>query len=561
MPIRSSSSASMDGRGSILGKRAFRPSLSDVQWSQNTLDEARKEEYEIRKFSKLKSRDASALNWSDGRLAGALTVLDWKNGDLVAIELHQNLLGFMGDRNSQFPTRLAQIILSEGLTKPSIRDEIYVQCIKQLTRNSSGNSASKGWQMLCLCVHTFGPSQELEPYLLNFLLANHTSQNASVSKGLQKMVQKCARYCLRLLTADECFSGLTPSIAEIQAYKIGIPVLIDVDVVGGTSLVKDLPVSPDLTSRQVSQICSQIIGIDHERRIPSIGLFVQNSHVDPTSKKKVNYYVPLPLDTPLHSAMRTELDSEEEQRLVYKWRIPDAKIVRPQAEGYSDRYPRTGRVEYLSALSEVLEGDFGNTLRDTSEAALLATLAYRIAIHPKDDQFPVDAKTMAESKEFPLASVLQQRWQFDRLPEQWAEKMLEHRDAVLGKSKEECQDWFVRTVAGHDFFCSYFYRCTLQMCSGHLPETLSTFNERPGKKEVRIAVGGEAVSVMTLDYEVLVTMDYDAMHEWRAVDATFSCSVVHGAGDEFELTLGTKHCASIQAAIVEHINRQAEDVR
>ena len=53
-----------------------------------------------------------------------------------AIELHQNLLGYMGDKQMPFPAMLAQDLLRKGFENRGLRDEIYCQIIKQLTNTS-----------------------------------------------------------------------------------------------------------------------------------------------------------------------------------------------------------------------------------------------------------------------------------------------------------------------------------------------------------------------------------------------------------------------------------------
>ena len=50
-----------------------------------------------------------------------------------------------------------------------LRDEIYLQIMKQLSSNPTADSIAKGWQVMCMCVSTFPPSLEFELYLLNFM--------------------------------------------------------------------------------------------------------------------------------------------------------------------------------------------------------------------------------------------------------------------------------------------------------------------------------------------------------------------------------------------------------
>ena len=86
-----------------------------------------------------------------------------------AMEIFQNLLGYMGDKQMNFPPMLAQDVLRKGFEIKPLRDEIYCQIIKQLTNNPRPESVAKGWQLLCMCVATFPPSYDFEMYLMHFM--------------------------------------------------------------------------------------------------------------------------------------------------------------------------------------------------------------------------------------------------------------------------------------------------------------------------------------------------------------------------------------------------------
>ncbi len=63
-----------------------------------------------------------------------------------------------------------------------------------------------------------------------------------------------ARYSLRRLEGilNSGPSGFVPSVDEIQAYKERPPILATIELVDGTPLTEDLPITPDLN---VSKVC------------------------------------------------------------------------------------------------------------------------------------------------------------------------------------------------------------------------------------------------------------------------------------------------------------------
>ena len=80
----------------------------------------------------------------------------------------------MGDKKYQYPIILAIELLEEVIQYPCLRDEIYLQIIKQLTNNPSPTSIQKGYDLLLLCLATF-PANELENYL-EMWIRNHAGK-------------------------------------------------------------------------------------------------------------------------------------------------------------------------------------------------------------------------------------------------------------------------------------------------------------------------------------------------------------------------------------------------
>ncbi|KAJ1424034.1 MyTH4 domain-containing protein, partial [Ochromonadaceae sp. CCMP2298] len=155
----------------------------------------------------------------------SLTDLSRENNKL-ALQIHKDLLGYMGDKQLPFPAMLAQDILRKGYEYKPIRDEIYMQIIKQLSNNARPESVAKGWQVMCMCVGTFPPSPEFENFLLHYIIEKRDRGRGAVIDY--------ARYCLRTLEAmlnSGEGTGFVPSVEEILAYKERPPILATIYLV------------------------------------------------------------------------------------------------------------------------------------------------------------------------------------------------------------------------------------------------------------------------------------------------------------------------------------------
>ncbi|CAG8448616.1 3793_t:CDS:10 [Acaulospora colombiana] len=78
-----------------------------------------------------------------------------------------------------------QWLLNRGILNVELRDEIYMQVLKQLTNNLDSNSVIRGWELLCVLAVTFPPSKNFEPYLFWFVkehFDNKTNQVGVYSK-------------------------------------------------------------------------------------------------------------------------------------------------------------------------------------------------------------------------------------------------------------------------------------------------------------------------------------------------------------------------------------------
>jgi hypothetical protein len=88
---------------------------------------------------------------------------------LIFLNSSLDIQGWSGDKQLAYPAMLAREILAKGIEVEALRNEIYLQLIKQLQLNPFPESRKKMWQLMQLCLKTFPPTNALESYLEGWL--------------------------------------------------------------------------------------------------------------------------------------------------------------------------------------------------------------------------------------------------------------------------------------------------------------------------------------------------------------------------------------------------------
>jgi hypothetical protein len=117
------------------------------------------------------SRVRVMLMHTADKISEPLTKLgDMMELEQAALKNFWNLLRCMGDRPSVFAADKEGPILKAAACKSAkLRDEVYVQLMKQLTGNPSVNSCTHGWKLMKKLVEKHMPSPELCQFLRAFL--------------------------------------------------------------------------------------------------------------------------------------------------------------------------------------------------------------------------------------------------------------------------------------------------------------------------------------------------------------------------------------------------------
>ena len=127
------------------------------------------------------------LQWQDKAITKPLLKLP-SSLEEISIQLFKNLRSYMGDRKSSKSPQLHAVKhtrLAMG-SPEEVKDEAYIQVIKQITRNPNPESAQKGWNLFAIMASCYPPSLELYYALIHYLL--------DIIKTGDETLQKRANY-------------------------------------------------------------------------------------------------------------------------------------------------------------------------------------------------------------------------------------------------------------------------------------------------------------------------------------------------------------------------------
>ena len=131
----------------------------------------------------------SRMSFTTEPILKSLTVLD-ENHNLVSLRIFKYVLGFMGDRKFTHPLTIAVEAIQTAYFHPMLRDELFLQIVKQLNKNPSNTSLKRGYAILYATICTFPPSEVLENYLETFL---RTRKLTRIAKRMHVIVYLRAR--------------------------------------------------------------------------------------------------------------------------------------------------------------------------------------------------------------------------------------------------------------------------------------------------------------------------------------------------------------------------------
>jgi hypothetical protein len=147
------------------------------------------EEFSIEKFIRLRAPSEfsmrlalesselkhSMLRHTEAQIGTSLTKLSPVLSAL-AVMIFTHVTKVLEENSSSHPEVLLRNVINVGRSCPIIRDEILMQCVKQIRENPLEEAEFRIWAMMRACLKFFPPSDLFENYLETFLLSHIKSK-------------------------------------------------------------------------------------------------------------------------------------------------------------------------------------------------------------------------------------------------------------------------------------------------------------------------------------------------------------------------------------------------
>ncbi|XP_068576075.1 rho GTPase-activating protein 39 isoform X5 [Cebidichthys violaceus] len=135
---------------------------------------------------------ANMLSWNRGSIKKPMLVTSNRAVRKEACEMFKLVQAYMGDRPSRLDRRhCALLVITKCWDMPGLRDELYVQLVRQTTANATPRSLAAGWELMAVSLAFFAPSPKFRCYLEGYIQRHTepTSDKKCESQTEQEVTQ------------------------------------------------------------------------------------------------------------------------------------------------------------------------------------------------------------------------------------------------------------------------------------------------------------------------------------------------------------------------------------
>ncbi|XP_068120044.1 rho GTPase-activating protein 39-like isoform X2 [Hyperolius riggenbachi] len=113
---------------------------------------------------------SNMLSWNGGSIKKPMLITSNRIIKKEACEMFKLVQIYMGDRQARVEkNNVALVLVTKCWTLQGLRDELYMQLVRQTTNNMSYKSLSLGWELIAISLGFFSPSPKFQSYLEGYI--------------------------------------------------------------------------------------------------------------------------------------------------------------------------------------------------------------------------------------------------------------------------------------------------------------------------------------------------------------------------------------------------------
>lgn len=413
------------------------------------------------------------------------------------------VLKYMGDypsKRMRSVNELTDQIFEGALKAEPLKDEVYVQIVKQLTDNHIRYSEERGWELLWLCTGLFPPSNILLPHVQRFLQSRkHCPLAIDCLQRLQKALRNGSRKYPPHLVEVEAIQHKTTQIFHKVYFPDDTDEAFEVE-----------------SSTKAKDFCQSIAARLLLKSSEGFSLFV----------KIADKVISVPENDFFFDFVRHLTDWIKKARPVKDGIVPSLTyqvffMKKLWTSTVPGKDPMADSIfHYYQELPKYLRG-YHKCTRE--EVLQLGALIYRVKFEEDKSYFPSIPKLLRELVPQDLIRQIS--------PDDWKRSIVAYFNKHAGKSKEEAKLAFLKLIFKWPTFGSAFFEVK-QTTEPNFPEILL------------IAINKYGVSLIDpRTKDILTTHPFTKISNWSSGNTYFHITIgnlVRGSKLLCETSLGYK---------------------
>ncbi|XP_074964582.1 rho GTPase-activating protein 39-like isoform X4 [Phalacrocorax aristotelis] len=124
---------------------------------------------------------SNMLSWNGGSIKKPMLITSNRTIKKEACEMFKLVQSYMGDRQTRMDrNHVALVTVTKCWSMQGLRDELYIQLIRQTTDNTCYRSLAWGWELMAISLAFFSPSPKFQSYLEGYIYRHLDSDENTV---------------------------------------------------------------------------------------------------------------------------------------------------------------------------------------------------------------------------------------------------------------------------------------------------------------------------------------------------------------------------------------------